>query len=384
MKKYFVFMSFMIMAVSIALLSIPVKASAADLQVKWFGYSQITVEGGNGVSKKYSDPQIGADRVRIGYNAELGNVFSKLQVDFNKAGFKTKDTSEITDVTDPTHPIEIKPAVLTSASNTNILPNIIKDAEVGYKFNNTASVKAGMFKTPVGMDFNTSGKKLDITKRGMEKALVLERSLGVMVSGRKIAGGFGYDIGYFNPTTRSGAVSGGTAGDAKAYAVRGMYDMGKMLHFEASYGKSETAGGYLTGGVASKDYTVLDVGAAYTMQGATLKAEYIDGKNVLGDDGRDQSVWYLHAGYQITPMYEGVVRYYQGKADAKNGTSTSLGNTFIGLNIYLNPAKKYNSRIQLNYVLASGDTDTWTVKKNKNGLGGYTDNAFLAQYQVAF
>ncbi|VAX29475.1 hypothetical protein MNBD_NITROSPIRAE03-1071, partial [hydrothermal vent metagenome] len=40
MKKYFVFMSFMIMAVSVALLSIPVKASAADLQVKWFGYSQ--------------------------------------------------------------------------------------------------------------------------------------------------------------------------------------------------------------------------------------------------------------------------------------------------------------------------------------------------------
>jgi len=359
-------MSFMIMAVSIALLSIPVKASAADLQVKWFGYSQITVEGGNGVSEKYSDPQVGADRVRIGYNATLGNVFSKLQIDFNQAGVKSEETTVI------------NKNVLTSASNTNILPNIIKDADVGYKFNNTASVKAGIFKTPVGMDFNFSGKKLDITKRGMEKALVLERSLGVMVSGRKIAGGFGYDIGYFNPTTRSAAVSGGTPGDAKAYAVRGMYDMGKMFHLEASYGKSETAGGYLPGNVASKDYSVLDVGAAYTIQGATLKTEYIDGKNVEGVDGKDQSVWYLHAGYQFTPMYEGVVRYYKGKADASNGTSTSLGNTFIGLNIYLNPAKKYASRIQLNYVLASGDKDTW------NGLSGYTDDAFLAQYQVAF
>jgi len=366
------------MAVSIALLSIPVKASAADLQVKWFGYSQITVEGGNGVDNKdlsgqQTDLRIGADRVRIGYNATLGNVFSKLQVDFNKAGVKTKDTNTIVATSDSsTDNVDIKPALLTSASNTNILPNIIKDAEVGYKFNNTASVKAGMFKTPVGMDFNASGKKLDITKRGMEKALVLERSLGVMASGRKIAGGFGYDIGYFNR---------GTPGDAKAYAVRGMYDMGKMLHVEASYGKSEKANGdYSTG----KDYTVLDVGAAYTLQGATIKAEYIDGKNVLGEDGRDQSVWYFHAGYQFTPMYEGVVRYYQGKADASNGTSTSLGNTFIGVNIYLNPAKKYNSRIQLNYVLASGDTDTWTVNKNENGLGGYTDDAFLAQYQVAF
>ncbi|HDH02361.1 MAG TPA: porin [Nitrospirae bacterium] len=340
MKKSFVLMSFIVMAVSLALLTIPMKASAADLQVKWFGYSQITVEGGDGVEDGLSDPRIGADRVRIGYKAKLGNVFSKLQIDFNKTG-------------------------------ENILPQIIKDAEVGYKFNNSASVKAGMFKTPVGMDFNTSGKKLDITKRGMEKALVLERSLGVMVSGRKIAGGFGYDIGYFNPTTRSGAVSGGTTGDDKAYAVRGMYDMGNILHAEVSYGKSEKAG--TTPDL--EDYSVLDVAASYKVQGATLKAEYIDAKNVLGEDGKDQTVWYLHAGYQFTPMYETVVRYYQGNDDLSD---TSLSNTFLGLNVYLNPAKKYASRIQLNYVFASGDTDTW------DGLGGYRDDAILAQYQVAF
>ncbi|VAX30787.1 hypothetical protein MNBD_NITROSPIRAE02-299 [hydrothermal vent metagenome] len=353
MKKSFVFMSFIVMAVSLALLTIPMKASAADLQAKWFGYSQITVSGGDGVEDGASDPRIGADRVRIGYKAKLGNAFSKLQVDFNKAGVKDH-------------------------SNTNILPNIIKDAEVGYKFDNTASVKVGMFKTPVGMDFNTSGKKLDITKRGMEKALVLERSLGIMVSGRKIAGGFGYDIGYFNPTTRSKAVSGGVTGDDKAYAVRGMYDMGNVLHAEVSYGKSEKAGGYLPGDVATEDYTVLGVAASYKIQGATLKAEYIDAKNVKGVDGQDQTVWYLHAGYEVTPMYEAVVRYYQGDSDDSTGISTSLSNTFIGLNVYLNPAKKYNSRIQLNYVLASGDTDTWA------GLGGYTDDAILAQYQVAF
>jgi len=180
----------------------------------------------------------------------------------------------------------------------------------------------------------------------------------------------GYDLGYFNPTTRSKAVSGGTAGDDKAYAVRGMYDMGNVLHAEVSYGKSEQAGGY-----ATEDYSVLDVAASYKIQGATLKAEYIDAKNVKGVDGKDQIVWYLHAGYQVTPMYETVVRYYQGNDDLSD---TSLSNTFVGLNVYLNPAKKYASRIQLNYVFASGDTDTWA------GLGGYTDDAILAQYQVAF
>ncbi|HEB76726.1 MAG TPA: porin [Nitrospirae bacterium] len=348
MKKYFVFMSVMIMAVSVALLAMPLKAAAADLQVKWFGFSQITVEGGKGIDPNtadgyQTDPKIGADRVRIGYKAKLGNAFSKLQIDFNRS-----DISKI----------------------TAGMPEIIKDAEVGYKVNSAASVKVGIFKTPIGMDFNTSGAKLDITKRGMEKPLVLERALGLMVSGRKIAGGFGYDIGYFNPATRSGAVSGGTAGDDKAYAVRGMYDMGNVLHAEVSYGKSEQAGGLDT-----EDYTVLDVAASYKIEGATLKAEYIDGKNVLGVDGKDQTVWYLHAGYQFTPMYEAVVRYYQGNDDL---TDTSLGNTFLGLNIFLNPAKKYNSRIQLNYVLASGDTDTW------GGIGGYTDDAFLAQYQFAF
>jgi len=357
-------MSVMIMAVSVALLAVPVKAAAADLQVKWFGYSQITVEGGDGVKKDESDPRIGADRVRIGYKAKLGNAFSKLQIDFNK----------------------------TDATNNGLLPQIIKDAEVGYKFNNAASVKVGMFKTPVGMDFNTSGAKLDITKRGMEKVLVLERSLGIMASGRNIAGGFGYDIGYFNPTTRSGVVSlvdeemtddgdttpRNTVGDDKAYAVRGMYDMGKMLHVEASYGKTEKVDGV-------NDYKVWDVGAAYRIQGATLKAEYIEGKL----DKNKLYVWYLHAGYQFTPMYEAVVRYYQGTSKPDVGDSSSLNNTYLGLNIYLNPAKKYASRIQLNYVFAGGDTSganayfDYKGDKARSDIG-YTDDAILAQYQVAF
>ena len=41
--------------------------------------------------------------------------------------------------------------------------------------------------------------------------------------------------------------------------------------------------------------------------------------------------------------------------------------------------KKRNAhRIQVNYVVASGDTDKW------NGLKGYKDDAILAQYQFKF
>jgi len=317
------------------------------LKLTLFGFSQMTAESGDGLMSAETDTddglRFGGDRIRIGYKVKWGQVFSKLQIDFNK----------------------------TDSSNINLLPQIIKDAVVGYKFNKAAKVSVGIFKTPVGMDFNTSGKKLDITKRGMEKKLVLERSLGAMVSGRNIGGtGLGYDIGYFNPTTRSSVVSAGTNGDDAAYAGRIHFDMDKTFHAEASIGKSENAGGANT-----EDYKVWDAAFAYHVQHLTLKGEYIDGSNLKGTKDKDQQVWYLHAGYRFTPMLEGVVRYYSGNEDLND---TDLTNTFVGLNIYLLPKKKESARIQLNYVFTGGDE--WNTKVT----GGYKDNVVLAQFQVSF
>lgn len=349
MRKFLVFMSFMVAAVFAVALVMPGAASADgdELKVKWFGYIQSTVEQGDGLMDAETDDdnglRFGADRIRIGYKAKKGKAFSKLQVDFNKTG-------------------------------TNILPQIIKDAEVGYKLHSAASVKIGIFKTPVGMDFNGSGAKLDITKRGMEKALVLERSSGLMLSGRKIGPGLSYDIGVFNPTTRSSVVSGGPVGDAIAYAGRIMYDRGKIVHAEASYGVSEQAGS----AAGSDDYKVFDIGAISHIASATLKAEYISGENMKGGQG-DQTVWFLHAGYKVNSMFEPVIRYYQGDYN-----DLTLGNTFLGLNVFVNSA----SRLQLNYVLASGDQWNWngagSGDKNWSKAGVYPDNTFLAQYQVKF
>ncbi|MFB6261859.1 MAG: porin, partial [Thiohalorhabdaceae bacterium] len=121
------------------LVAAPGAHAAAD--VSWFGYNQITLEqqgeNGNGNGSGFG---FGADRIRIGYKAKFDNgAFSKLQVDFNR----------------------------NLEDDRGGLPRLIKDATVGYDFG-PANVQAGMRKTPVGMDFNTSGKKLDITKRGME------------------------------------------------------------------------------------------------------------------------------------------------------------------------------------------------------------------------
>jgi len=321
-------------------LATPMMASA-EVETKWFGFTQITAQklDQNSTTTPAKDGlAFGADRVRIGFKVKDGNVFGKLQVDFNKDG-------------------------------TNILKEIIKDAEAGYKLGNH-QIKAGLFKTPVGMDFNTSGKKLDITKRGMEKKFVLERAAGVMFSGRKLSG-FGYDVFFGNPSSRgSGVVDDNTnlVGAANTTAVRAMYDMGNM-HFEVSKGTSEQAGG-----VGTQDYDVTNVAFKYKSGPLNVKAEYIDGQSWRGNAGNDEEVYYLHGGYMMNKTTELVARHYA--ADHSGGTN--LTNTYLGVNFFLG-SNKTNGRLQLNYVLAGGD------KANYNGNGGgYTDNAILAQYQVSF
>ena len=329
-----------------AAVAAPMTVSAAE--AKFFGYSQITASIGDGVDGDADNEGLafGADRIRLGYKIKQGNAWGKLQADFLKSD---------------------------NASSIGV-DEIIKDAVVGYKFNDAANVMAGVFKTPVGMDFNTSGKNLDITKRAMEKKLVLERAAGLMVSGRNLSG-FGYDLGAFNPTGRSSAVGFGTAGDATAYAGRVMYDMGDSLHVEASYGTSTQ-----DSSSAAEDYTVFDVAGSYKMDAMTFKAEYIAGSNVNGVKDADESVWYLHGGYAFNDTVEAVVRYYSATQSRPVGDDSTLGNAYLGANIYL--AEKNNARIQLNYVLASGDTDG--ADAYTGVATGYTDDIFLAQFQVGF
>lgn len=327
-----------------AAVAAPMTVSAAE--AKFFGYSQITAMYGDG---KLGDADneglsFGADRIRLGYKVKEGKTWGKLQVDFMKAADGQAKIG---------------------------VDEIIKDAVVGYKFSNAANISAGVFKTPVGMDFNTSGKKLDITKRGMEKKLVLERAAGAMISGRKISG-FGYDFGIFNPAQRSSAVDFGTPGDAMAYAGRVMYDMGKTLHVEASYGVSTQ-----NSADNAEDYSVINLGGSYKWNAMTFKAEYIAGSNVKGVDGADETVYYVHGGYKINKMLEGVIRHYGATQSRPVGDDSTMSNTYLGLNVYL-ADKKYNSRIQLNYVLADATAFYTGVTK------GYTDDVLLAQFQVGF
>jgi len=314
----------------------------ADLEVKWFGFAQLT-----GEVRDQDDPNDGiefdADRVRIGFKIKDDKIFGKLQVDFLQSSSRSSGNAD--------------------------LPGIIKDAEVGYKFSNAASIKVGQFKTPLGMDFNTSGKKLDITKRGMEKGLVLERAVGLMLSGRKM-GGFGYDFGIFNPAVRSAADAQGTRGKDNAYVGRLMYDT-KSFHVEGAYAVDETS-------IAGKsDYEVWDIAGSYKTGPWTLKGEYISGDKVDGDPNREEEVWYVHGGYKFSNnRYEALVRFYRGEHD-NAGVTTDLTNTFVGMTFFL--GTKLNGRLQVNYVFAGGDTGG-----AYKGQRGYKDDALLTQFQFSF
>ncbi len=275
-----------------------------------------------------------------------------------------------------------------SDSNPATLPNFIRDAYVAYKFDNAFQLKFGQYKTPVGMAANASGTNLPLVKRTMASRLVLDRDIGVMLSGREIEigeGHLGYDLGIFNPADRSKAAASIDKiqkGQDYAYAARLMYDLGKAFHVEASVGRVENAGGIIDDlGTEedTEDYDVFDVGAVYTQGPMRLRAEYIKGHNVRGERDRDEEAWFLEAGYAFNDIVEGVARYQEAETDIQD-VRTDLSRYEVGVNLFLGQTKK-NGRVQLNYASVGGDEDGY---KGVAGGGNNRYDAILAQVQFAF
>ncbi len=362
-----------------------------EIKLKIYGFGQLEARSGDGMATKSDQSDDGlrfqAQRIRLGTNYYYGNMFAKLFLDFNQSHSTSKAG----------------------------LPMMIKDAFVGYKWSDSAFIRLGMIKTPVGMDFTIPGWNLDIVERNkLEKGLVLERDMGVLLSGRFIgmgqkegsAGGtqmgheksglgFGYDLGIFNPAGRSAAVKdqdslekeNRTIGDALAYTGRLHFDYGEPFHFEVSYGVNEEAGG-----TGTEDYKVFDAGINSYLGPLNLKLEYIYGQNILGVEDADQSTIVGTAAYMLNSHLELVAKHYQAAADPASGDDSDLGNTYLGLCYYITHMNLSGDeltrkvrrqlqchRLQANVVLASGDDgEDWT------GKWGYTDDAILVQWQYKF
>jgi len=368
------------------------KAGEKEVKLQIYGFSQLEMRGGEGwqLAKGNADDGISfqAQRIRVGFNYfHSGPIAGKLFLDFNQS-HDDKDAG---------------------------LPKMIKDAFVAYRHSNPLMVRLGMIKTPLGMDFTVPGWNLDIIERnGLEKGLVLERDFGLLVSGRLIGQdsftdepmktnglemgaerqgyGFGYDIGVFNPAGRSSAVlwdDGSAVGDALAYTGRVHFDYGKPLHFEAAYGVSEQAGGFEDGEPKTEDYKVFDIGVASEIWkwGLEMKLEYIQGTNIRGEDGRDQSTVVGTVGWMFVPQAEVVLKTYQAEAERVGEEKTKLGNTYIGINVFpYRVTDKHRDlqrhKIVVNYVFVNGDdVDS---DDSFSGLGGYDSDTFGVQWQYKY
>lgn len=384
------------------------KIGDVDTKLTIFGFSQLEMRGGKGsaTNGEGNDVSFHAQRIRLGLKYLAGQLRAKLFIDFNQNSAANKTTE------------------VGGASGIGV-PDTIKDAFIAYKFNKEFTPKMGVLKMPVGMGFTMPGWNLDIAERGLDKKLVLERNMGLMVSGRdigfgnygKVSGfemghehawkGFGYDVMIANQAGRSAAVINAKEGNGNSYAVRGMFDWTELLHIEASYALSEKAGGAAgqttykydatTGTIPgivllkdTEDYSLYTFGLDSSfLNGANVKAEYMNAHNIKGIKDYDESTIMASAQYAINSTFEPTIKHIQ--ATATKGTSASsysLGNTYIGLNIYLvqfdnkmdrdSKRKRNAHKLVFNYIVASGDTDKF------KGLGGYKDDAWIVQWQAKF
>jgi len=348
---------------------------------KFFGFSQIGVQIGDGAKKgDDADMAFEADRIRLGWKYFSGKLAGKVFLDFAKKG----------------------------SDNGSIgVPDVIKDAFIAYKFDDAMVLKAGIIKTPVGMGFTIPGWNLDVIKRGFDKKLAFERANGIMLSGRdigfgnngKVNGlemgherpwkGFGYDIMVSGATGRSGAVnSKGEDGkvfspnQTNSYMGRLMFDWGQELHAEASYGvaKGQTDG-------SADDYKVLNLGIDSHFEGVNIKAEYYDVQNIRGTTGWDMNTLALTGTYYISDTIELAIKDIRGTETVK-GVDSDAANTYLGVNYYINPKNnkmdrksrrgRNQHRIQVNYVLAD-------VDDGFKGVGAlFKDDTILLQYQFKF
>lgn len=361
------------------------KVGDVDTKLTLFGFSQLEARGGDGIIADTDDSQIsfGAQRVRLGWKYVAGKVRGKVFLDFNQdaaPNYKTGDGAA--------------------------MPKMVKDAFVSYVADPAFVVKLGLIKMPNGMSFTMPGWNLDIAERGFDKALAMERNTGLMFSGRgigfegnKVDGfemgherpwkGFGYDVMIANQASRSAAANSSKNG-GNSYAVRGMFDYTEQIHFEASYALTENAAGP-SGAAGGEDYSNINIGIDSNLGELSLKAEYFDATNISGVKDFDEQVATVTAGYFVQDNLELTTKIVSGEAQG-NGADTSLTNTYLGMNLFLSqPASDFSRKAKrgrnqhkavLNYIVASGDTSDSSTPWN--GLKGYKDDAFIAQYQFKF
>jgi hypothetical protein len=396
MKKSLVMGLCLVATQSFAGYTLEKKVGDIDTKMTFYGFAQLEAVGGEGMDLKYdsaneanADISFRAQRIRLGWNYVAGKIRGKVFLDFNE------------------------PFDSVTSTNGASIPKVVKDAFISYHADDACVIKAGLIKMPHGMSFTIPGWNLDIAERGFDKALMLERNIGLMISGRdmglgnngKVNGfemgherpwkGFGYDLMIANQANRSGGASYSSPMGGNAYAARGMFDYTEKLHIEASYAVSNDADGNATLGSSDLSYKSLNIGLDSNLQELSIKSEYTTGSDMQGIDGYDETTLSATIGYFVMPELELIGKYITGSAiKGSSANETELVNTYLGFNLFLDLPKSDFSRkskrgrnqhkVVFNYIIASGSGASEDPSKKWTGLKGYRANAFIAQYQYKF
>jgi hypothetical protein len=324
---------------AVAALTFP--AVAAEMKTSWSGYAQVTGQSGEGTnsSTKGRGLKFGLGKVRTTAKAAYMKSSVKVQLDYDHANSQVD----------------------------------VKDAVLGYKCKmDLFNLSLGVFKTQVGMDSSVSSKSKAIAGTNTMDELTTTRDTGAAIHGT-IMKGLTYQVGFYNGANE------GTDNDLSAMVA---YDMNN-LHVEAGV---YTAGNS-TAGNSAADNHVMDFGAAYTMGAIGFEAEYMAAENVGGTKGVEATSMYFQATYKAMDNLQAVVRHSMNDWENTTAkTESEISNTYIGANYWV----EKNSRIQLNYVVVSGNdrehkATATDLAWSSTGLSkAYTANALLANFQVRF
>jgi hypothetical protein len=265
----------------------------------------------------------GFDRVRIRLAGKLNEIMKyKLQVDFTKSA--------------------------KAIGNDGSTPGMINYAELIFNVYKTVNLSVGKFKTPLGMEWNTGPHSLDFVKRGLGQAFVFHFDAGAMLHAANIGKpGFGFAAGIFNfGPNKANDVGDPAQGQDYTLVGRISLDPHKKFHAEVFGGSA------LTSIEEQKNVNLYGAGVKAKLFGKLqLKGELLSREDAQNSSS-DGTNYYIQAGYQIHPKFEPTVKYENLDVtyDAKD-----QGNLTLGLNIFLNPEVKKQSKIQVNYV--SSDLD---------------------------
>lgn len=284
--------------------------------LKWNGYTQATMIK----SENYKSFIFGFERVRIGLSGALNE-----KMDY-KLLFDLIDT-----------PDGIGPSGET--------PKIINYAMVTVKPYKALRLSVGKMKVPVGMEWNTAAHSLDFVKRGYAQKFIFHFDTGAMLHMSNIGKhGLGFAFGVFNAGPNK-ATNVGDPKNGNDYTLAGRVsaDPVKSLHAELYWGSA------LTSVQDQKDVTVAGAGIKwYPANTIELKGEYItrDDQQNIASDG---AVYYCQAGYLLFPFAQPIIKYENDDISADSYDQTTIT---LGCNFFLNPNKRKESKIQINYVIS--------------------------------